>query len=92
MIERILILEAKNGDITKEEIIENDKDLGSQESNLDMDLENVLSLNLKDARGVFERYYLAKQVQNFDGNITKTAKFIGMERSALHRKLKGLKT
>ncbi len=92
LIERILILGAKNGEITKEEIIKNDKDLGTQESNLDIDLENLLSMNLKDARGLFERYYLAKQVQSFDGNITKTAKFIGMERSALHRKLKDLKT
>ena len=92
LIERILILGAKNGEITKEEIIENDKDLDTQESNLEIDLENLLNMNLKDARGLFERYYLAKQVQSFDGNITKTAKFIGMERSALHRKLKDLKT
>ena len=92
LIERILILGAKSGEITKEEIIKNDKDLGSQESVLDIDLENLLSMNLKNARGVFERYYLAKQVQSFDGNISKTAKFIGMERSALHRKLKDLKT
>ena len=92
LIERILILGAKKGEITKEEIIENDKDLDTQESNLDIDLENLLNMNLKDARGLFERYYLAKQVQSFDGNITKTAKFIGMERSALHRKLKDLKT
>ncbi|MFL2806476.1 MAG: sigma-54-dependent transcriptional regulator [Paracoccaceae bacterium] len=92
LIERILILGAKSGDITKEEIIKNDEDSGSQENILDIDLDNLLSMNLKDARGVFERYYLAKQVQSFDGNISKTAKFIGMERSALHRKLKDLNT
>ena len=91
LIERILILGCKNGEITREEIIKNDRDLSTKENNVHIDLENLLSMNLKGARGVFERYYLAKQVQSFDGNISKTAKFIGMERSALHRKLKDLK-
>ncbi|MFP4098242.1 MAG: sigma 54-interacting transcriptional regulator, partial [Alphaproteobacteria bacterium] len=51
---------------------------------------DVLDLSLRDARESFERYYLVSQINRFDGNISKTAEFIGMERSALHRKLKSL--
>ncbi len=51
---------------------------------------NVISLPLKNARKVFERNYILSQLERFDGNISKTASFIGMERSALHRKLKQL--
>ena len=51
---------------------------------------NVISLPLKNARKVFEKNYLQSQINRFDGNISKTAAFIGMERSALHRKLKQL--
>jgi two-component system, NtrC family, nitrogen regulation response regulator NtrX len=43
---------------------------------------------LRDARESFEREYLKVQIRRFSGNISKTASFIGMERSALHRKLK----
>ena len=50
----------------------------------------IMSLPLRDAREVFEREYLLAQVTRFAGNISKTAAFIGMERSALHRKLKSL--
>lgn len=49
-----------------------------------------LSLTLRDAREEFERQYLDAQVTRFGGNISKTATFVGMERSALHRKLKSL--
>ena len=45
---------------------------------------------LRDARQEFEKEYLLSQVTKFNGNISKTADFIGMERSALHRKLKSL--
>ena len=50
--------------------------------------EHIMSLPLKEAREVFERDYLTAQVDRFGGNISRTAKFVGMERSALHRKLK----
>ncbi len=50
----------------------------------------VLSLALREAREVFEREYLVAQISRFGGNISRTAEFIGMERSALHRKLKSL--
>ncbi|MFO1184010.1 MAG: sigma-54 dependent transcriptional regulator [Bauldia sp.] len=52
--------------------------------------EHLMSLPLRDAREVFERDYLAAQVARFGGNISRTAEFVGMERSALHRKLKSL--
>jgi two-component system nitrogen regulation response regulator NtrX len=52
--------------------------------------EHVMSLPLRDAREVFERDYLLAQVTRFGGNISRTAAFVGMERSALHRKLKSL--
>ena len=52
--------------------------------------ENTLSVPLKEAREKFEKEYLTIQLKKFNGNISKTANFVGMERSALHRKLKGL--
>jgi two-component system, NtrC family, nitrogen regulation response regulator NtrX len=53
-------------------------------------LHNLVSLPLREARELFEREYLAAQITRFGGNISRTAGFIGMERSALHRKLKTL--
>jgi two-component system nitrogen regulation response regulator NtrX len=53
-------------------------------------LQQSLSLPLREARELFEREYMASQLQKFEGNISQMAKFIGMERSALHRKLKSL--
>jgi two-component system nitrogen regulation response regulator NtrX len=50
----------------------------------------IMSLPLREAREMFEREYLLAQVNRFGGNISRTATFIGMERSALHRKLKSL--
>ena len=47
-----------------------------------------MNLPIKDARKHFEKEYLINQVSRFGGNISKTANFIGMERSALHRKIK----
>jgi len=53
-------------------------------------LHQLVSLPLREARELFEREYLAAQITRFGGNISRTASFIGMERSALHRKLKSL--
>ncbi len=50
----------------------------------------IMSLPLREAREIFEREYLNTQISRFGGNISKTASFVGMERSALHRKLKSL--
>ena len=52
--------------------------------------EHLMSMPLRDAREIFEREYLNAQINRFGGNISRTAEFIGMERSALHRKLKSL--
>jgi two-component system nitrogen regulation response regulator NtrX len=52
--------------------------------------EHLMSMPLRDAREIFEREYLTAQVNRFGGNISRTAEFVGMERSALHRKLKSL--
>lgn len=52
--------------------------------------EKVIAMPLRDAREHFEREYLQAQIERFGGNISKTASFVGMERSALHRKLKSL--
>lgn len=52
--------------------------------------QQIMSLSLRDARELFEKEYLESQIRRFGGNISKTAHFIGMERSALHRKLKSL--
>jgi two-component system nitrogen regulation response regulator NtrX len=52
--------------------------------------ENSLSVPLKEARENFEKEYLTIQLKKFNGNISKTASFVGMERTALHRKLKDL--
>ena len=54
------------------------------------DNDNAMSVPLKEARESFEKEYLTTQLKKFGGNISKTAKFVGMERSALHRKLKDL--
>ncbi|MBL81671.1 MAG: sigma-54-dependent Fis family transcriptional regulator [Rhodospirillaceae bacterium] len=53
-------------------------------------LEQSLSLPLRDAREAFEREYMRSQLDKFGGNVSQMAKFVGMERSALHRKLKSL--
>ena len=53
-------------------------------------IENLMSLPLKDARDTFETEYIRAQLSRFGGNISKTAAFVGMERSALHRKMRAL--
>ena len=86
LIERIAILNPDSSDNVSSIIKESLKiyDQGVTKS------ENKLSVPLKEARENFEKEYLTTQLKKFGGNISKMAKFIGMERSALHRKLKGL--
>ena len=62
----------------------------STSSETGLDAERMIALPLRDARENFEREYLKAQINRFGGNISRTASFIGMERSALHRKLKTL--
>ena len=52
--------------------------------------EHLMGMPLREAREAFEREYLRAQISRFSGNISRTAEFVGMERSALHRKLKAL--
>ncbi len=86
LIERIAILQPENkekiSNIVKESLKNDDF---SEKIN-----KNSLSVPLKEAREKFEKEYLTIQLKKFKGNISKTANFVGMERSALHRKLKGL--
>ena len=86
LIERIAILQPDTKDkisnIVKESLKNNNFD--------EKITENTLSIPLKEARENFEKEYLTIQLKKFNGNISKTANFVGMERSALHRKLKGL--
>ena len=86
LIERIAILSPNNEEKISSIIKESLKT--PEEENFNY--ENPLSIPLKEARENFEKEYLTTQLKKFGGNISKTAKFIGMERSALHRKLKGL--
>ena len=86
LIERIAILSPDTSDKISNIIKESLKTPDS--SNITS--ENSLSVPLKEARENFEKEYLTTQLKKFNGNISKTANFIGMERSALHRKLKGL--
>ena len=92
LIEKILILGSSDGVINKNEISQNNHKVANLDTGFDIEVEDILGLNLREARNAFELYYLSRQIQNFNGNITNTAKFIGMERSALHRKLKDLKS
>ena len=89
LVERISILSVNEKKIEINSLI---KDAFSQK-NIEKALniyENVLSYPLKEAREKFEKDYLTSQIKKHKGNISKTAEFIGMERSALHRKLKTL--
>mgnify|MGYP001212272134 CR=1 FL=1 len=86
LIERIAILQPNN----KDKISNIVKESLKSEFFDDKISENSLSVPLKEAREKFEKEYLTIQLKKFNGNISKTATFVGMERSALHRKLKGL--
>ena len=86
LIERIAILQPDN----KDKISNIVKESLKNDSYVEKVNENTLSIPLKEAREKFEKEYLTMQLKKFNGNISKTANFVGMERSALHRKLKGL--
>jgi two-component system nitrogen regulation response regulator NtrX len=87
VLERSLILGAQSGEITVNEL--QTKNIVSNDNTVDLN-SNTLGLPLREARELFERDYLVAQVNRFGGNISKTSNFVGMERSALHRKLKSL--
>ena len=90
LVERITILSSNE---SKENINKLVNDILNSSSNLSNDkdtFEKSFEAPLKEARENFEKEYLLKQLKKHHGNISKTADFIGMERSALHRKLKSL--
>ena len=90
VIERLLILAPVGGGPIRADVLPSDV---SEDAPSVLRWEKggeIMQLPLRDAREVFEREYLLAQVTRFGGNISRTATFVGMERSALHRKLKSL--
>jgi two-component system nitrogen regulation response regulator NtrX len=90
VIERLLILAPAGGAPIRADVLPSDV---SEDAPSVLRWEKggeIMQLPLRDAREVFEREYLLAQVTRFGGNISRTATFVGMERSALHRKLKSL--
>jgi len=88
LIERVLILGEGTGPISLDDLpMSNEGKSGTSEASLSPGL---TMLPLREARELFERQYLMAQINRFGGNISRTACFVGMERSALHRKLKSL--
>jgi len=90
MMEWLLIMtsgsrEPISADELPPEILSSNPVLARPETNAD-----IMSMALREARELFEKQYLAAQIERFGGNISKTSSFVGMERSALHRKLKML--
>lgn len=91
VIERILIMApGDENDPIRSDMIPSEVTSGKAQSQGGLDSSEFMGLPLREAREIFERQYLETQVARFGGNISKTASFIGMERSALHRKLKSL--
>ena len=90
LVERITILSANESKENINKIIEDILNPSLKSKNGDNILEKSFSSPLKEAREQFEKEYLINQLKKNHGNISKTADFIGMERSALHRKLKSL--
>ena len=85
LVERIIILSPGQNQDKINEII---KESLTKNTPHEFNISENLSFTLREARENFEREYLSSQLKKFSGNISKTAKFVGMERSALHRKLK----
>jgi len=89
LVERISILSLNENSNNINQIVQDALTQKNISKNQDV-FENVFSYPLKEAREKFEKNYLTSQLKKHKGNISKTAEFIGMERSALHRKLKTL--
>ncbi|MBZ0123052.1 MAG: sigma-54 dependent transcriptional regulator [Roseovarius sp.] len=88
VIERVLILGDTNGEIEAREL-PGETGAPAEEGRVVLS-GTVATLPLREAREAFEREYLVTQINRFGGNISRTAEFVGMERSALNRKLKSL--
>ena len=89
VIERALILGDGQGTIEARDLA-SDAGGGAEDEGRVVLAGGLATLPLREARELFEREYLLTQINRFGGNISRTAAFVGMERSALHRKLKSL--
>jgi two-component system nitrogen regulation response regulator NtrX len=91
MVERILIMApGDEAEPIRTEGITSEISTRASAGTVAADSSELMGLPLREAREIFEREYLVAQVVRFGGNISRTAEFVGMERSALHRKLKSL--
>ena len=86
LIERVVILSQGQSEQQILNVIK--ESIASKTKDSNFSISDSLSFPLREARENFEKEYLTTQIKKFGGNISKTAKFVGMERSALHRKLK----
>ena len=89
LIERVTILSANESKENINKLI-NDILINKSNTESNLNIKSSFSSTLKEARKQFEKEYLITQLKKNQGNISKTAEFIGMERSALHRKIKEL--
>ena len=90
LIERVLILGDPAKKISIDELISSEAKTQENSDKINLISTELANMSLREAREIFERDYLILQINRFGGNISKTASFIEMERSALHRKLKSL--
>ncbi len=90
IIERVLILGNPSDQISSDELILSEAKPQNNDDVINSISPELASMSLREARESFERDYLLLQINRFGGNISKTATFVEMERSALHRKLKSL--
>ncbi|MDA1132301.1 MAG: sigma-54 dependent transcriptional regulator [Proteobacteria bacterium] len=90
LIERLLIMAPGDATTIQASMLPAELGAGTIAAVLPTVAEDIMSMALREAREVFEREYLTAQITRFGGNVSRTANFVGMERSALHRKLKAL--
>lgn len=91
MVERVMILtDGEANTIVSADMLPDDAGNSAGFASGGSNGEHFMSLPLREAREIFEREYLMAQINRFGGNISRTAEFVGMERSALHRKLRAL--
>ena len=90
LIERVLILGNPSEKIGSEELILSEIKPQDENGKGNLISPELANMPLREAREIFEKDYLNLQINRFGGNISKTASFVEMERSALHRKLKSL--
>ncbi|MSO65202.1 MAG: sigma-54-dependent Fis family transcriptional regulator [Alphaproteobacteria bacterium] len=90
LIERLLIMAPSDAPVIQGAMLPAEMGAGTIAAVMPSGAEDIMSLALRKAREVFEREYLTAQITRFGGNVSRTATFVGMERSALHRKLKAL--